>query len=269
MSISTNQTSSLSLSNSSSSLDFNLADAAAKISSASVRISSLSSQSSQAGTDIATGETIPGSKTSLDVTQNIIREFMSALELDYSDPLSAELSDKRIINRLYELQGLINGIGRVTEIVEEIGRNREELMAEKMRAYEPLRPPGAPERKGDFTYEVLRAIQQRFGLFDPNNPTDMTDRFDPSGDLRLALTEALQVQIGSGENFTPAPSGSKAGPLASATPVFEDPSAQRGRGLSSQEAVVKEIDRVKDRVQEEKDEATDPTTLTKNGLRKR
>jgi hypothetical protein len=194
---------------------------------------------------------------------------MSALELDYSDPLSAELSDKRIINRLYELQGLINGIGRVTEIVEEIGRTREQLMADKMQSYEPLRPPGAPERKGDFTYEVLRAIQQRFGLFDPNNPTNMTDRFDPSGDLRLALTEVLQVQIGSGENFTPAPSGSKGGPLASATPVFEDPSAQRGRGLSSQEAVVKEIDRVKDRVQEEKDEATDPTTLTKNGLLKR
>ncbi len=198
---------------------------------------------------------------------------MSALELDYSDPLSAELSDKRIINRLYELQGLISGIDQASRVVEEIGRAREELMTDKMRGFESSRSVGPPERKGDFIYEVLRAIQQRFGLYDPNNPTDMTDTFDPSGDLRLALTEALQIQLGSGENFTPAPSASKAGPLASATPVLEDPSAQRARGLSSREAVVREIDRTIGREdkdsKDDKTDETDPTKLNRNGPRKR
>jgi hypothetical protein len=78
------------------------------------------------------------------------------------------------------------------------------------------------------------------------------------------------VQIGSGESFTPPPTGSKAGPLASATPVIEDPSAQRARGLSSREAVIKEVERIKDKADtDKKDEENDPTKLSKNGLRKR
>ncbi len=244
-SISTNQTSSIRLSNSSSSLDFELADAAAKISSASIRVISLSSQSSRAGVDIATGVTIPGVSAGLDVTQNIIRQYMSALELDYSDDLNAELSNKRIINRLYELQGLINGIENATEIVNELGDALVNVMQDKFRSYyASSKAPSGPGREGDFIYEVLRAIQERFGLYDPNNPTDTSDTFDPAMNPRLALTEALQVQIGSGEGFSPAPSSSALlGPARSATPVIEDPAQQAARAISSREAVVREIGR--------------------------
>ena len=171
---------------------------------------------------------------------------MSALELDYSDDLSAELSDKRILNRLYELQGLLRGIDNAAQITEEIGRNREELMSDKLRSYyASSKAPGAPSRQGDFLYEVMRAVQERFGLYDPNNPENISDRFDPDMDLRLALTEALQTQLGSGEGFSPAPSSAPlVGPARSATPVFEDPAQQQARGLSSREAVVREVGRI-------------------------
>jgi hypothetical protein len=170
---------------------------------------------------------------------------MSALELDYSDELNAELSDKRILNRLYELQGLINGISNAAQIVEEIGTVREEVMQDKFRSYyASSKAPSDPARQGDFIYEILRAVQERFGLYDPNNPTDTSDTFDPNRDIRLALGEALQVQLGSGEGFSPAPSSSALiGPARSATPVFEDPAQQAARGISSREAIVREVGR--------------------------
>jgi hypothetical protein len=189
--------------------------------------------------------TIPGVTSGLDPVENVIRQFLSALELDYSDELNAELSDRRIINRLYELQGLLNGIDRATEIVEEIGNRREQLMNDKVRSYyASSSAPGAAPLRGDFTYEILRAIQERFGLYDPNNPGDTSDTFDPNSDPRLAMTEALQVQMGSGEGFSPAPSSSALlGPARSATPVFEDPAQQTARGISSREAIVREVTR--------------------------
>jgi hypothetical protein len=205
--------------------------------------------------DISVGETIPGISTNLDATQNLIRQYLSALELDFSDPLSADLSIKRIMNRLYELQGLLTGINRASEIVERVGEDLEGLLNDKLKSFFSSRSPGGDSNNGDFIYEILRAIQERLGLYDPNNPDDATDTFDPNNDLRTALGELLQTQMGSGESFSPQPSATPlVGPARSATPVFEDPSQQRARGLPSREAVVREVGRAMEDVTDKEKE---------------
>jgi hypothetical protein len=173
-SISTNQTSSLNLSTSSSSVDFELADLSLKIESASLRIISLSSQSSEAGDDIREGETIAGYVESLEEPQRLIRKFLSALELDYSDDLAAELSDKRIMNRLSELQGLMTGVSQATEVVSQIAQARENALADRDRSLRLPRNDSAESSTNAFATQLLRAIQERFGSFNPNDLTYLT-----------------------------------------------------------------------------------------------
>ena len=167
---------------------------------------------------------------------------MSALELDYSDELAAELSDKRIFNRLNELQGLFNGISQATEVVVEIAQAREALLSDKVRSLKMPKSATPEQPRTDFTYEVLRAIQERFGLYDPNNPNDVTDQFDPQGDLRVALGENLQFQIGSDtpSSGTPTLPPPRMG-LSSTQPVAEKYGQGANRILSSGEAVVREL----------------------------
>jgi hypothetical protein len=180
---------------------------------------------------------------------------MSALELDYSDELSAELSDRRILNRLYELQGLFSGVSRATELVAEIAQAREGMLADKMRGLKLPKSDSPDEPKSDFRYEVLRAIQERFGLYDPNNPTDVTDRFDPDSNLRVALGENLQFQMGSdtlssrNQALPPPRTG-----LSSTQPIIDNYGQGAGRIISSGQAVVRELEN-RDEAKRDRDEA--------------
>jgi len=192
--------------------------------------------------DITTGDTIPGDNASLEDPQRLIRKYLSALELDYSDSLSAELSDKRIINRLYELDGLVTGVSQAREVVQEIAQARQEIIADKVRS---LKVPASDSRQdggNDFRYEVLRAIQERFGLYDPNNPNEVTDQFNPQSDLRVALIENLQFQLGrdtpsSATQNSPAP---RTG-ISSTQPIVDKYTQGVNRAISSGEASVREL----------------------------
>lgn len=215
--------------------------------------------------DIAGGETTPRYIESLEDPLRLIRQFMSALELDYSDELSAELSDKRIFNRLNELQGLFNGINQATQVVTEIAQAREALLSDKMRSLKMPKSDTPDRPRTDFTYEVLRAIQERFGLYDPNNPNDVTDQFNPQGDLRIALTENLQFQLGSDtpSSGTPVLPPPRTG-LSSTQPVPDDYGRGPNRVISSAEAIVREFgnreDPKKDRTSEDSKNPDDKGT---------
>jgi hypothetical protein len=180
---------------------------------------------------------------------------MSALELDYSDELSAELSDRRILNRLYELQGLFSGVSRATELVAEIAQAREGMLSDKMRSLKLPKSDSADQPKTDFSYEVLRAIQERFGLYDPNNPTDVTDRFDPDSNLRVAYGENLQFQMGSDtlSSQTQALPPPRTG-LSSTQPIIDKYGQEAGRIISSGQAVVRELEN-RDEAKRDRDEA--------------
>jgi hypothetical protein len=192
-SISTNQTSSLSLSNSSSSVDFQLSDAAAKISSTSARIISLSSQSSRAATDVSSGETIRGYRDDIEDPYRLVRQYLSALELDYSDSLSAELSDKRILNRLDELEGLVRGVIRAEEITSKIGEIREYLLSDRRRAATVPRISTDGASGGeDLRAAILRAIQERFGAYDPSPFLDAARYLPPALPSLAPKTETQQ-----------------------------------------------------------------------------
>jgi hypothetical protein len=79
-------------------------------------------------------------------------------------------------------------------------------------------------------------------LYDPNNPNDVTDTFDPQGDLRVALTENLQFQMGSDtpSSGTPSLPPPRTG-LSSTQPVGDTYGQGATRVISSGEAVVREL----------------------------
>jgi hypothetical protein len=146
------------------------------------------------------------------------------------------------LNRLYELQGLFDGINQATQVVAEIAQTREALLSDKMRSLKMPRSDSPERPRTDFSYEVLRAIQERFGLYDPNNPNDVTDQFDPQGDLRLALAENLQFQLGSDtpSSGTPVLPPPRMG-LSSTQPVMDTYGQAPNRVVSSAEAIVREF----------------------------
>jgi hypothetical protein len=229
----------LSLSESSSSVDFQLSDLTARISSASIRIASLSSLSSVAGNDIAQGDTIARDVTSLEDPERLVRRYLSALELDYSDDLSAELSDKRIADRIGELSELPGGISQAIDTVRQLALAREEMLNDRIRGVTAPVTARTAATEEDFRDRVLRAIQERFGLNDANG-SNVQVALD--NNLRGALNGLLQVQSSSQTrpNQIPSSSSSRNG-LSSIQPTMDNTDKANNRIISSAEPLVRDF----------------------------
>ena len=192
-SISTNQASSLSLSKSSSSMDFELDDATQKISSASNRVSSLSSQSSKGDLDVSTGSTIPRIDESLADPFKTIQEFVSALDIDYTSNVDIELSDIRLAYRALEINGLLTGVRYKGETVIEKAEGEEAALDDQERAGKLALKLGSSESARDIDSiraGILAQITQRFGPFDPDAPFPLADFIDANASLTSPISSS-------------------------------------------------------------------------------
>ena len=134
--------------------------------------------------DVSSGETIRGVRDDLEDPYRLVRQYLSALELDYSDPLSAELSDKRVLTRLDELEGLVRGVVRAEEIIGKIGEVREYLLSDRRRAaFVPRISTDSAGGGEDLRAQILNAIQERFGIYEPSPFADIGRYMPPLASL--------------------------------------------------------------------------------------
>jgi hypothetical protein len=167
-------------------MDFELDDATQKISSASNRISSLSSQSSKGNLDVSSGSTIPHTDLNLDEPFKTIQEFVSALDIDYTSNVDIELSDIRLAYRALEINGLLTGVRYKGENVVEKGQGEEASLTDQERATKMGMRLGSSESSRDvdaIRADILAQIAQRFGPFDPNAPFPLADYLDSNTPL--------------------------------------------------------------------------------------
>jgi hypothetical protein len=158
-------------------MDFEIDDATQKISSASNRVSSLSSQSSKGNNDVSSGVAIPNVNPNLEEPYRTIQEFTSALDIDYSSDVDIELSDIRLAYRALEINGLFTGVKYKGENVVEKEEREIAIDEDRVRAGKlVLRPGSSQSSEVDATrQQILQALAERFGQYDPAQPFPLGD----------------------------------------------------------------------------------------------
>jgi hypothetical protein len=183
-------------------MDFELDDATQKISSASRRVSSLSSQSSKGNNDVSSGLTIPRSDPNLEEPYRTLQEFTSALDIDYSSDVDIELSDIRLAYRALEINGLFTGVKYKGENVIEKGERELAYDEDRVRAGKlALRAGSSQSSDGDRNQQdILRALAERFGPFDPDQGVPLEDLFSRD---RPIITPSSSSSSTTATNQTP------------------------------------------------------------------
>jgi len=174
-------------------MDFELDDATQKISSASNRVSSLSSQSSKGDLDVSTGSTIAHTDEGLADPFKTIQEFISALDIDYTSNVDIELSDIRLAYRALEINGLLTGVRYKGETVIEKAEGEEAALDDQERAGKLALKLGASESARDIDAiraGILAQITQRFGPFDPDAPFPLADFIDANASLTSPISSS-------------------------------------------------------------------------------
>jgi hypothetical protein len=120
---------------------------------------------SYASQDVSSGLTIAADSASLEDPLRTIRRYLSAIVLDYSDPLSAELSDKRLLNRLDELAGFATGVNLATDSVKALADQVRQMAEDRKRTTDFVRAPAASGSTIQETNnrDILDMIAARFG----------------------------------------------------------------------------------------------------------